>query len=508
MARIIEKSLISILKNNRDEINKRVEKARQHFPGLDLNAVKYGFKNVFEPLIKAVENIRPDQTGFVFSVVLDIFLLAVAKRYYSLPEKRFTQTRLELLFEKLLPSLPEIVAESPTNFIGKLFNAGENLREKAQEFYTNLVKISDFITLKNISEIGQVIAWTVGESRLRKHSLRLLEKLPPEFCIKLANIGDIPKSKIEEVAQYIILALKSDKWRKINNPFSPSFIEFLQNDKKITQELINKETGTINFSDKRPLVLFNDVGDYIGFKGNFSSPPRLIWGPNGTVIAYTAQGQIVFLNIDGNGYREKAVRPRDFQILAYNPKVGFVGVTQKGDIINFTTLKKYNETIKGSRIMFNYCTSFSSSEFIYILYKDKELYKVDSENVEKFVLAKNITDLTITSDDKLFTIRYESKDKSKGSYYISELSLDDNFKNIMNIKTDGHLSIKHPFVYIFKEPETLYIYNLENKTLINTHKLPIKMRKCSSFLINEREMFITQKYSHHVICLGTNPYLS
>ena len=132
--------------NNREEINKRVDTAVRRFPVLDLNAVKHGFKNVFEPLITAVGKIKPDKVEYVFDIVLDLFLLAVGKRHYALSDKQFTPVRLELLFEKLLPLVPEIIAENPSKFIGKLFNAGENLREKSYDFFNKLVGWFKWVT--------------------------------------------------------------------------------------------------------------------------------------------------------------------------------------------------------------------------------------------------------------------------------------------------------------------------------------------------------------------------
>ncbi|MFX0137279.1 MAG: hypothetical protein ACFFDN_26815 [Candidatus Hodarchaeota archaeon] len=508
MARVTDDTLISLLQKKRNEINNQVEKARQFFPAFDLDAVNHGIIHVIEPLIKAIKTIRPDKVEAVFNVIFELLLLAVGKNYYDLPEKQFTSVRLELLFEELLPLFPEIIAEKPTNFIGKLVNAGENLREKSFEFFKILKDVSEYINGDNFTEIGQVVAWVVGETRLRESALKILEKAPPGLSLKLAGLNNISKSKEKTITPYIIDVLKNNKWRSIRKPFSSEFLKLLQNNQKIPKKILDTEMAQSNILNDRPLILLDDVGSFIGFRGNFSSPPNLIWGSNSTIIAYTEFGEIIFITMEANGYKEKSIRPRDIRVLGFNPNFGFIGVNRKGEFINLSNFKKYSEKIKGTKKFFDNCFSISTSNYIYFIHKSKEIFRIDSENVKKFAFKGKLDNLTVSTDDRFFFVKIEKTEKKRSVYFVSELSSTGKSKNLMKIKSKGHLRVNPPFVYILDEPNKLFIYNLNENSLIKSLDLPLEIRNCSSFLINEREIYITKKYSYHIICIGSDPYLS
>ena len=78
----------------------------------------------------------------------------------------------------------------------------------------------------------------------------------------------------------------------------------------------------------------------------------------------------------------------------------------------------------------------------------------------------------------------------------------------MKINGGDHLKVIPPYAYILDEPNRLLIYDIATKVKVKAVKLPIKLKNCTSFLINHNEIYLTQKYSHHIICIGPDPYLS
>ncbi|MFX1452200.1 MAG: hypothetical protein ACFFCM_15290, partial [Promethearchaeota archaeon] len=434
MARLTDESLISLLKSKRVEINKRIEKIRQMQPAFDLKAVNHGIVHVIEPLIKAIKKINPEKIESVFNIVFDLLLFAIGKYYYAVSGKQFTSVRLEILFEKLLPLFPEIIVEKPSSFIGKMINAGENLREKSTEFFNILLNVSEFIKSDNYKEIGQIAAWIVGETRLRNNALDILEQSPPELTLKFARLNNISKSKAKIIANYILDVLKNDKWRSIKKPFSEEFVKLLQENQEIPKKRLNAELDKSDFLDDRSLVLLSDFANFVGFRGKFSSPPHIIWGPNGDIIGYTRFGEIIFVNIERNGYIEKSIRPRDIKVLGYNSKIGLIGVNRKGEIINLLNLEKYSEMIQGTKKFFKYCSSISTSDYVYFIHKSNEIFKIGTESIEKFTFKGDINELTVSTDDKFFFINVEKIGKSKNEYHLAELSLKGKSQNLMELK--------------------------------------------------------------------------
>ncbi|NVM00993.1 MAG: hypothetical protein HWN67_01540, partial [Candidatus Helarchaeota archaeon] len=134
--------------------------------------------------------------------------------------------------------------------------------------------------------------------------------------------------------------------------------------------------------------------------------------------------------------------------------------------------------------------------------------RVDSEKVKKFTFKGKIDNLTVSTDDRFFFVNIEKTEKKRSIYHLSELSSKGKSNNIMKIKSNGLLRVRPPYAYILDEPNKLFIYDLNNNSLIKSQDLPLKITNCSSFLINEREIYITTKFSHHIICIGSNPYLS
>jgi len=441
----------------------------------------------------------------VFNIVFDLLLYAITEKYYALPEMQFTKTRLELFFEKVLPLIPEIIAFKPISSIGKLFNAGVNLQDKSKNFYENLIKVSEFLTIDNLEAVGALVAWIVGEARLRDYVIKILDKIEPKIILKLANLENINNSNIQKIASYIIRAIKNDKWRTFKKSFSTNIMTKLRMGEEIPQDIINKDVEAVTAWKERSLVVLSDIGGFYGFGGFFRSPPRLIWGENDSIIAYTRNGEIYIIHLDGHGNKKNRFIVNDLESLAYHPKIGFVCVNKKGEIVNLTTNKQYSEIIKGSRKIFAFCSSYTTPEQIYIVHKEKEIIKIQQNGINKTALEKKYDSLTVSNDGKLYFINTISEKGVKTSY-IAELLQNGKVENMIKVAIKGHLRIVSPYAYIFKEPDRLYIYNLNDKTDKLKLKLPIEIKACTSFLVNQREMYLTSKFSYHIICIGINPY--
>jgi len=501
-------TLIKILKKNREKINKKVDIARQKNPKIDLDAISYGFQHVFEPLISIIEKEDHKDVENVFNIIFEFFLYAVSKRYYALPKKQFTSVRMELLFNELLPLIPEILLKSAFNSIGKLINAGENLRNKSIEFYSKLVKIAKVGCLNsdNLSDVGVVIAWSVGEIRLRKHALDIIEKLSPHIIKTLMDLEKVSDSVALRIAPFVSSILSSHKWRPLSKPFSNEFIDLIQKGQKITQNIIENELKSPSIINQNELILLGDVGGFYGFGGWFKTTPRIVWGPDSTIIAYTSAGDSAIIYLDGNGNKIKKLISTELKILSYHPEIGFIGVNSNGDIINLTNNKKYPEKIVGTRKIFDFCSSFTTLDSIFIIHKEKEIFKITSTDIKKIVFRKKYNGLTVSSDNRLFFIDKISNSQGSKSYYLFELTFAGKTKKIMKIALNGHLKVSSNYAYIFREPNKLVIYNLNNSNEMIIKKFPVDLKKCSSFLINESEIYITLKYSYHILCFGPDPH--
>lgn len=229
-------SLRTFLVTRRDELNVRFFRLAQRYPKLHPDLALLQLAEIL-PLHAG------DEPGAerLLSTIYDLVLLHVARDAFSRQPALATLLRATLIE----PSLRRLALEAPERLPAELSNAIENLGSKALAFVAQLGTLA--ARAPNVEALllaGAVLAWRLGESRLRKVALAALSSLDP--ALWLTALGeDRPAREAATVAA----ALQLEGWRTPSQPAG---------DVKEGYEIVAR------------------LGRFSGFGGVFDRPPELV----------------------------------------------------------------------------------------------------------------------------------------------------------------------------------------------------------------------------------------
>lgn len=210
------------LKRNRDGLNQRVRLAR-HQGGRPDSALLSAWLHRLLPALCA------RQAGdAVLQAVFDLVLLLAA-------QSRLPATTACDAQGRLLDALPDLAStlNARPDLLAAFSNAAGNLGRSGQEFAAALPTLAAACPAERLLEAGAVLAWRLGEPRLRQRALSIAATLPPAAA---AVALEVPGSHLAEA----IAQLNANAWRRPGRP------------------------------------VLAQIGDFTGFGGPFAVPPLLL----------------------------------------------------------------------------------------------------------------------------------------------------------------------------------------------------------------------------------------
>lgn len=228
--------LREFLVERRDELNLRFFRMAQRYPKLHPDLALLQLAEIL-PLHAGDE----PAAQRLLSAIYDLVLLHVARDAFSRQPALGTLLRATLVES----SLRRLALEAPERLPAELSNAIENLGAKAIAFVAQLGALAARApNVEAFSRAGAVLAWRLGESRLRKAAIAALPSIDP--ALWLAALGeDRPASDAVTVAA----VLRHEGWRTPSHP---------PGDVKDGYEIVAR------------------LGRFAGFGGVFEQPPELV----------------------------------------------------------------------------------------------------------------------------------------------------------------------------------------------------------------------------------------
>lgn len=222
MGGLIEGPAAVWLERHRDGLNARVKAARARWPTLDEEALRLGLA------------LALGQTGGQASlceVTFDLTLLHVARGSTAQPGVRW-------LLEEGIAALRPVLEPAPS-LLARVSNAVERMGPAGLAWARGLAGVAASLTPGQVEAAGVVLAWRLGEARLREVALDAALGLPDGVVASLLGVED---------AGLALRRLHADAW------VLPA--------------------GEI----ARGWSMVGRVGGFVGFGGVFSAPPVVLDG--------------------------------------------------------------------------------------------------------------------------------------------------------------------------------------------------------------------------------------
>ena len=288
MAGMITGPAASWLAARREELNQRFLAARRAHPRLEPAAALAALEAILPPLAEG------DADAPLLSAVYDLVLLHVGRDALA------AQPGLSALLREAFPPLRRLLAEEPRFLPAALSNAVERLGPDGEAFARRLPEVGRWLGAgRELAGAGVVIAWTLGEARLREAALEAAAALPARAALAALGVPSWPAA----AAPLAVAALRADGWRRPEAAVSPQTLRRLEEGEPvepIVSRLAALRPAEAPLASWEPL---SRAGDFTGFGGPFEVPPVVLDGGDRHRFHLRAGDAFFRLDADCFGWR-------------------------------------------------------------------------------------------------------------------------------------------------------------------------------------------------------------
>lgn len=257
------------LAGQRAALNGRFRQARRRFPSLDAGAVLALCRELLPPLAE------PDSAELL-SAVYDLILLHAGRGLLA-PGRG--QVGVAVLLRETFPALRPLLAARPRHLPGALSNAVENLGPRGAAFAHGLASLAPHVGRpEDLLNAGAVLAWRLGDARLRGAALPLAERLPALAALAALGLPDWPA----EAAPLVVAGLRANGWCRPEELLSPETLANLAAAAPDRLDRLRQDLATPPDAAPADWRLAGRLGNFSGFDGHFEQPPLLLDAPGET----------------------------------------------------------------------------------------------------------------------------------------------------------------------------------------------------------------------------------
>jgi hypothetical protein len=260
---MIPESAARWFQSRRDELNQRFDRARKRFSSLNPERALNLIAQVIPPLIG-----EEPAAGELCLAVYDLVLLHCGRDSFGV------QPGIETLLRETFPQIHRLLLLSPVGLPGALSNAVENMGARGQEFCLGLGALGQNIdTPEKLLTAGAVLAWRLGEARLRTQALAAAPALPARVTLDALGLSNWP----EAAAPLALACLNQNAWQVPQSRLSETTLKAITAGTANVDELVQglRETKSPPLTEWQSAGSF---GDFAGFGGSFIAPPLLLNG--------------------------------------------------------------------------------------------------------------------------------------------------------------------------------------------------------------------------------------
>jgi hypothetical protein len=193
----------------RPTLNQRFRLAVRQYPRLDADAVLRLTQDLLPPLARGPDPNLPALLDALF----DLILLHAGRG--TLTPDGGRSPAVGVLMRETFPVLRPMLLARPRSLPGALSNAVENLGGRGVTFARTLPAVAAHLrSAEELLDAGAVLAWRLGDARLRSKALELAAKLPPAAVLAALGITD----RSPEAVPALLATLAADGWRRPDTP--------------------------------------------------------------------------------------------------------------------------------------------------------------------------------------------------------------------------------------------------------------------------------------------------
>jgi hypothetical protein len=254
------------LASQRAALNNRFRLARRRFPAVDPDAVLALCRELLPPLA------GPDGGGSaeLLSAVYDLILLHAGRG--TLTPGGGSQG-VSVLLRVVFPTLRPMLAARPRLLPGALSNAVENLGPQGAAFAGALGALMKHVgSPEELLDAGAVVAWRLGDARLRTAALDRAERLPAPAALTALGLADWPA----QAAPLIVAGLRTHGWSRPEEMLSAPTRAGLGSAAPDRLGRLRQETLAVPDVPPAQWRPAGRLGNFLGFDGHFERPPVLV----------------------------------------------------------------------------------------------------------------------------------------------------------------------------------------------------------------------------------------
>ncbi len=300
MAGLITGPAARWLEAHRGELNQRFQSARRRYPGLAPERVLTLLPELLPPLADA-----DPSSAELLSSVYDLILLHAGRNTLS------ARSGLDVLLREAFPRLRPLLLQRPRATPAALSNAVEHLGTRGAAFARALAALApELSTSEHLLDAGAVVAWRLGEARLRRAALERARQLPPRALLGALDLGDWPTA----AAELALRCLETDAWRHPRAAVADAALESLPRLEPAAMSQLLAKLSSSDTSPGRSWTLLGTVGEFSGFDGEFDTPPLVLdGGTRHRFFARTTSGDFQ-VDADVFGWTCRPLAPLDFPV--------------------------------------------------------------------------------------------------------------------------------------------------------------------------------------------------
>jgi hypothetical protein len=251
------------LASRREELNRRFARACRRHPRLAPETVT----GMLQATLPCLAGDEPGADALCLAVY-DLVLLHAGRGGFAL------LPGIEVLLCEIFPRLRPHLLTRPTSLPAALSNAVENLGARGEEMAQGLGQLGPLLSNPDaLLDAGAVLAWRLGETRLRTAALAAAAKVPARALAIALGISDWPDS----AASLALAALQADAWQPPSARVSTPTLRAIAAGQADVAALL----ASLGDPSVPPPAQWKDVarlGDFAGFGGSFERPPLVLDG--------------------------------------------------------------------------------------------------------------------------------------------------------------------------------------------------------------------------------------
>lgn len=266
VAKEIAAPLRAWLASRRETLNARFRIAQRRYPLLESGATLDLVAELLSPLAA-----QPDDASELLLATYDLLLLHAGRGLLG-ARTAHGGTFAGVLLREAAPALAPLLRERP-KALGALSNAAENLGERGLDFVKRIAGIGTQLNDPDeLLDAGVVLAWHLGEPRLRGEAFIAAAKLPPHSALQALGLDDWP----DAAAVMVLTALQADAWRAPDRLFTPRTLDSLAKMSAMEKAALQAKLSEPPLEAPRQWSPTALVGHFSGFGGHFEEPPLLV----------------------------------------------------------------------------------------------------------------------------------------------------------------------------------------------------------------------------------------